>query len=133
MTVDCARPRFFRDRLDRDRLGSSYTWANVRNTERREQFRRNDALYERQLAGRLIGLGLRESIMIDVDSVEEWEPSLSAAIGEIVSGAVRERIRDASSQYRNGLASGFYHYITHGSEFDQHVAHSLLGPEGMEL
>lgn len=32
-----------------------------------------------------------------------------------------------------GLASGFDHYLTHGAEFDQHVAHALLGPEGTEL
>src|SRR6266446_1326226 len=34
---------------------------------------------------------------------------------------------------RAGLTDGFNHYLTHGSEFDQHVAHALLGPEGVEL
>jgi hypothetical protein len=34
---------------------------------------------------------------------------------------------------RAGLTSGFSHYLTHGSEFDQHVAHDLLGEEGQEL
>lgn len=34
---------------------------------------------------------------------------------------------------RAGLCRGFNHYLTHGSEFDQHVAHSLLGQEGVEL
>ena len=31
------------------------------------------------------------------------------------------------------LASGFNHYLSHGSEFDQHIAHQLLGEEGVEL
>ncbi len=34
---------------------------------------------------------------------------------------------------RSGLMSGFNHYLTHGSEFDQHVAHALLGSQGKEL
>ncbi len=34
---------------------------------------------------------------------------------------------------RRGLTRGFNHYLTHGSEFDQHVAYSLLGSEGKEL
>jgi hypothetical protein len=34
---------------------------------------------------------------------------------------------------REGLVNGFNHYLTHGAEFDQHVAHALLGPEGTEL
>lgn len=31
-----------------------------------------------------------------------------------------------------GLVDGFNHYLRYGSEFDQHVAHSLLGPEGYD-
>ena len=34
---------------------------------------------------------------------------------------------------KEGLTNRFNHYLTHGSEFDQHVAHKLLGPEGVEL
>ena len=34
---------------------------------------------------------------------------------------------------RSGLTKDFNHYLTHGAEFDQHVAHALLGPEGEEL
>ena len=34
---------------------------------------------------------------------------------------------------RCGLLHGFNHYLTHGSEFDQHVAYALLGDEGKEL
>lgn len=34
---------------------------------------------------------------------------------------------------RAGLVSGFSHYLTHGSEFDQHVAHALLGQQGVDL
>jgi len=34
---------------------------------------------------------------------------------------------------RVGLTNGFDHYLTYGAEFDQHVAHKLLGTEGKEL
>lgn len=34
---------------------------------------------------------------------------------------------------RSGLVNGFNHYLTHGSEFDKHVAYELLGEEGKEL
>lgn len=34
---------------------------------------------------------------------------------------------------KSGLVDGFNHYLTHGSEFDQHVAHNLLGEDGGEL
>jgi hypothetical protein len=34
---------------------------------------------------------------------------------------------------RCGLVDGFNHYLTHGSEFDQHAAHELLGADGKEL
>ena len=34
---------------------------------------------------------------------------------------------------RAGLVNGFNHYLTHGSEFDQHVAYALLGDEGKRL
>ena len=34
---------------------------------------------------------------------------------------------------RSGLVNGFNHYLTYGSEFDQHVAHDLLGDEGKDL
>lgn len=32
-----------------------------------------------------------------------------------------------------GLTYGFNHYLTHGAEFDQHVAHALLAQEGEDL
>lgn len=32
---------------------------------------------------------------------------------------------------RAGLVHGFNHYLTHGSEFDQHAARALLGDEGV--
>lgn len=31
------------------------------------------------------------------------------------------------------LANEFNHYLSHGSEFDQHIAHQLLGEEGVSL
>lgn len=34
---------------------------------------------------------------------------------------------------RAGLVGGFAHYLTHGSEFDQHAAHELLGDDGVAL
>ena len=34
---------------------------------------------------------------------------------------------------RRGLVEDFNHYLTHGSEFDRHVAHFLLGDEGLKL
>ena len=34
---------------------------------------------------------------------------------------------------RAGLAHRFPYYLTHGAEFDTHVAHALLGDEGMDL
>ena len=34
---------------------------------------------------------------------------------------------------RRALVHRFNHYLTHGAEFDQHVAHALLGAEGAEL
>lgn len=35
---------------------------------------------------------------------------------------------------RSGLLNGFNHYLTHGSEFDQHVAYRLFGDQsGLEL
>lgn len=33
----------------------------------------------------------------------------------------------------SALAHGFNHYLSHGSEFDQRIAHQLLGEEGVEL
>jgi hypothetical protein len=34
---------------------------------------------------------------------------------------------------RSGLLNSFNHYLSHGSEFDQHVAENLLGREGLDL
>jgi len=34
---------------------------------------------------------------------------------------------------RAGLTSRFNHYLTHGAEFDQRVAHTLLGEQGKQL
>lgn len=33
---------------------------------------------------------------------------------------------------RSGITKGFNHYLTHGAEVDQHIAHALLGEEGEE-
>lgn len=34
---------------------------------------------------------------------------------------------------RSALSNGFNHYLTHGSEFDQCIAETLLGQEGLDL
>ena len=34
---------------------------------------------------------------------------------------------------KTGLTNGFNHYLTHGAEFDQHVAEALLGQDGKKL
>lgn len=34
---------------------------------------------------------------------------------------------------RSALANDFHHYLSYGSEFDQHIAHMLLGNEGVEM
>lgn len=52
------------------------------------------------------------------------------------SGRGRSGKRDGQTHAtlsRAGLVHGFNHYLTHGSEFDQHAAHFLLGEEGKEL
>lgn len=50
-------------------------------------------------------------------------------------GSVAGRREDQCiSPYRKqGLTNGFNHYLTHGAEFDQHVAYTLLGAEGNAL
>ena len=65
-----------------------------------------------------------------------WNPeTLNAALdmyGESNKAGRRERQVHLTLS-RCGLLHGFNHYLTHGSEFDQHVAYALLGNEGKEL
>lgn len=60
---------------------------------------------------------------------------LDAAIKAHGSGATVGRREDQVhlTLSRVGLTNGFNHYLTHGAEFDQHVANALLGPAGKEL
>lgn len=60
---------------------------------------------------------------------------LDAALNKYGSGARAGR-REGQLHLtlsRAGLIDGFNHYLTHGSEFDQQVAHNLLGTSGREL
>ena len=60
---------------------------------------------------------------------------LDAALQEYGQGG-RAGIREGQVHLtlsRAGLVNGFNHYLTHGSEFDQRVAHDLLGSDGTEL
>lgn len=69
-------------------------------------------------------------------------PRWSAAIGQLddviqahgkggEAGSREDQVHLTLS--RSGLTNGFAHYLTHGAEFDQHVAHALLGADGTEL
>jgi hypothetical protein len=62
-------------------------------------------------------------------------PQLDAAIQAYGQGsrAGRREGQVHLTLSRAGLTQGFNHYLTYGSEFDQHVAQKLLGTEGMEL
>jgi hypothetical protein len=53
-------------------------------------------------------------------------------LGKKQKGGKREGQAHATLS-RVALAEGFNHYLTHGSEFDQHAAHFLLGDEGKAL
>lgn len=66
----------------------------------------------------------------------KWNPEkLNAALekyGKNNKAGRRERqVHLTLSRY--GLLHDFNHYLTHGAEFDQHVAYCLLGNEGKEL
>lgn len=66
-------------------------------------------------------------------------PGVEPRLGEVLNqfgpeeyGGRREGQVHATLS-RAGLVRGFNHYLTHGSEFDQRVAHELLGKEGVDL
>ena len=61
----------------------------------------------------------------------QLDATLQAYGGSGVAGSREGQVHLTLS--RSGLLNGFAHYLTHGAEFDQHVAHALLGPEGVEL
>jgi len=63
------------------------------------------------------------------------EPRLDTALREYGSGnkGGRREGQVHLTLSRAGLVHGFNHYLLQGSEFDQHVAHSLLGKEGQDL
>ncbi len=65
----------------------------------------------------------------------EIEPKLPSALDR---GGKGVQIGNRSGQVhltlsQAGLTNGFNHYLTHGSEFDQHIAYQLLGDDGMNL
>lgn len=68
----------------------------------------------------------------------EWSAvagRLEAVIQAHGQGSVAGRREDQVhlTLSRAGLTNGFNHYLTHGAEFDQHVAYALLGAEGNAL
>lgn len=65
----------------------------------------------------------------------EVAPRLDDAIREVGPGcAVGNREGQVHLTLSHaGLTRGFNHYLTHGAEFDWHVASELLGEEGKEL
>lgn len=65
----------------------------------------------------------------------EVSGQLDAVLRSYGSGAVagRREHQVHLSLSRHGLTDAFNHYLTHGSEFDQRVAHALLGAEGQEF
>jgi len=65
----------------------------------------------------------------------EVADSLDATIYLIGPGSKAGRREDQVhlTLSRIGLTKGFNHYLTHGAEFDSHVAFRLLGEEGKEL
>ena len=66
----------------------------------------------------------------------QLDATLHAYGGEMAGGRGKAGGREGQVHLtlsRSGLINDFNHYLTHGSEFDQHVAHALLGPNGKEL
>jgi hypothetical protein len=66
---------------------------------------------------------------------KEAEPQLRHVIESLSErGKAGEREGQTHATLsRSGLMIGFPHYLTHGSEFDQHAANKLLGDECMKL
>ena len=62
------------------------------------------------------------------------ESHLPHAIRRIEMGCAGNREHQVHlTLSRNGLLSGFNHYLTHGAEVDKHIAFELLGDEGVDL
>ncbi len=84
----------------------------------------------------LKALSRRERLCKALSCHPRWkEGALDAALlnfGEGNKAGCREG-QVSLTLSRCGLLHGFNHYLTHGSEFDQHVAYALLGNEGKEL
>ena len=68
----------------------------------------------------------------------EW-PAVAGQLESVIlshgQGSVAGRREDQVhlTLSKAGLMDGFNHYLTHGAEFDQHVAYALLGDEGKAL
>ena len=66
----------------------------------------------------------------------QLDATLHAYGGEMAGGRGKAGGREGQvhlAPSRSGLINYADHYLTHGSEFDQHVAHALLGHAGKEL
>lgn len=73
-----------------------------------------------------------------LSSHPEW-PKVSQRVSEVLNShgpakAAGYRENQVHLTFsRSGLVRSFNHYLSHGAEFDQIVAHELLGPSGVEL
>ena len=67
---------------------------------------------------------------------DQLDPTLHAYGGEMTGGRGKAGVREGQIHLtlsRSTLINYLNHYLTHGSEFDQHVAEALLDTDGKEL
>ena len=95
-----------------------------------------ESIRDRGLRPLLAGLR-RQRLERALSSHPQWtrvQGRLQAALDAFSSGKAGQRENQVHlTVSRAGLTRAFSHYLTHGSEFDQHVAHELLGESGVAL
>jgi hypothetical protein len=79
-----------------------------------------------------------KAILSSHGSWNEIEPQLEATVDAFGRFGVQNGYGQREGQVhatlsRAGLVQSFNHYLTEGPEFDTHVAHRLLGEEGVDL
>lgn len=81
----------------------------------------------------------REQILVEkLSQHPDWagtRPKLGRVIQDLGNRSVAgKRVGQVHATLsRSGIVSGFNHYLTHGSEFDQQAARLLLGNDGLDL
>lgn len=80
----------------------------------------------------------RDRLMRALSLHPRWEEVASNFDATILAHGHGNRVGRREGQVhltlsRSGLTTAFDHYLTHGAEFDQQVAHALLGAEGVQL